>query len=142
MQIGLVSCTKSKRKEPASPRDLYDTSALFRKARKYAESHHDEWYILSAKHHVLDPDGPEIEPYDVSVTDYFAEQRREWAEEVYCQLSKRGLLDSETTFVVHAGKVYYEYLLPYLEDHDCDVEIPTEGLQIGETMAWYNERND
>ena len=48
-QIGLVSCTKSKRGEPALPRDLHEPSALFRKARAYCEQHHDAWYVLSAK---------------------------------------------------------------------------------------------
>lgn len=54
MEIGLVSCTKSKRSEASPPADLYTKSALFRKAREYAETYHDAWYVLSAIHHLLD----------------------------------------------------------------------------------------
>ena len=65
-EIGLVSCVKTKRDEPATPKDLY-TSAYFWKIRTYAETYHDDWWILSAKHHLLGPDGPPIEPYEETV---------------------------------------------------------------------------
>jgi hypothetical protein len=60
-EIGLVSCVSSKRDTPAPPLDLY-TSPYFEKMRCYADSHHDDWWILSAEHGLLDPDGPEIDP--------------------------------------------------------------------------------
>ena len=53
MRVALVSCVKSRRPEPAPARDLY-TSPLFRAMRRYAESHADAWYILSAKHGLVD----------------------------------------------------------------------------------------
>lgn len=140
MEIGLVSCTKQKREEPARPADLYDPSALFRKARAYCEQEHDEWLILSAKYGVLDPDGPAIEPYDETLTDAGVDRRREWAQQVKDELAKRGLLEPESTFVVHAGKAYYEELVPLLEDDGPTIELPVEGLGIGERLAWYNER--
>lgn len=59
-----MSCTKRKREQAGKPADLYMESAFFRKAREYAKANHDEWYILSAKHHLVLPDGPPIEPYD------------------------------------------------------------------------------
>jgi hypothetical protein len=43
--------------------------------------------------------------------------------------------------VVHAGKSYYEELLPLLEDTDVSaISIPTEGPGIGEKLAWYKDR--
>lgn len=139
MEIGLISCTKSKRDHPAQPKDLYMESTLFSKARAYADRVHDEWYVLSAKHHLLDPDGPPIEPYEETLTTATVEQRRAWAQTVYDQLSANGLLKPDTTLVIHAGKAYYEPLLPLLEYDPVSIEIPTEGLQIGETLAWYND---
>jgi hypothetical protein len=136
-EIGLVSCVKTKRDEPAVPKDLY-TSAYFRKMRTYVEIHHDGWWILSAKHHLLDPDGPPIEPYEETLTTATVEQRREWAHMVYEQLTANGLLKPDTTLVIHAGNAYYEPLLPLWENDPVSIEIPTEGLQIGETLAWYN----
>ncbi|CQR50907.1 DUF6884 domain-containing protein [Haloferax massiliensis] len=139
-EVGLVSCTKSKRDEPAVPRLLYDESPYFRKAREYCERHHDDWLVLSAKHHVLDPDGPPISPYEQTLTTANVETRREWAREVTADLEERGLLDEDVTLVIHAGKAYYEELLPLLDPHPVEIHIPTAGLMFGETLAWYNEQ--
>lgn len=139
-EIGLVSCVKSKRETPAVPKDLY-TSAYFQKMRSYAEREHDDWWILSAKHGLLDPDGEPIEPYDETLTGASVARRREWARRVFAQLDQAGLLDESTHLVLHAGKSYYGELLPLLEESNVDeISIPTEGLQIGKTLAWYNER--
>ena len=139
-QIGLVSCTKSKRDKPALPRDLYDPSALFRKARSYCEQHHDTWYILSAKHGLLEPETSEIAPYDETLTDATVDERRTWAAQVEEQLSEAGVLSDETELVIHAGKAYYEYLLPLVKPKVQAIQIPTQGLAIGETLAWYNDQ--
>lgn len=137
-QIGLVSCTKAKCDRAATPRELYRPSAYFRKASEYAETHHDEWYILSAEHHLLDPDGPPIEPYEKTLNTATVEEQRTWSQKVCEELWEYDCLDAETTLVFHAGKAYYEELIPLLAD--VSVNIPTEGLRFGETLAWYNER--
>lgn len=136
--IGLVSCVKSKRDEPAPPRDLY-TSDYFEKMRRYAEKHHDEWYILSAKHGLLEPDADPIAPYDETLRNFSKAEQREWADRVREQMANARLLEQDVTLVVHAGKDYYEELLPLIEDDVETIEIPTEGLAIGKTKAWYND---
>lgn len=138
MEVGLVSCTKSKQDHPEPPQDLYTESAFFRKARAYCEANHDRWYILSAKHHLLSPDGPPIEPYDETLSGAPVAEQREWAEETAEQLEKEGVFSSDTTLVIHAGHDYYDELLPHVPD-SVKVEIPTEGLTQGETLAWYND---
>lgn len=65
--------------------------------------------------------------------------RDEWAERVAEQVEQEGLLSDDVTLVLHAGKDYYEELLPLIKD-SVSVEIPTEGLGIGERKAWYNKR--
>lgn len=139
MEIGLVNCTKSKRDNSASPGDLYDESALFRKARAYCEHFHDDWYILSAKHHLLRPDGPPIEPYNQTLTKEPKAKRKEWAQNVFPEMQDAGLLASENTLVIHAGQAYYGELLPMLETTSVEYELLTEGLGIGSKMRWYNE---
>jgi hypothetical protein len=138
-EIGLVSCVKTKRDEPATPKDLY-TSDYFEKMRSYAEQYHDDWWILSAKYGLLDPDSEPIAPYDETLTGARVATKRELAEKVAGQLDDERLLTEETTVVLHAGKDYYEELLPLIEDTGVSVEIPTEGLYIGEKKAWYKER--
>jgi hypothetical protein len=138
-EIGLVSCVKSKRDEPATPKELY-TSDYFQKMRAYSEQHHDNWWILSAKHGLLDPDGDPIEPYDETLSGARKARKREWAEKVAEQLEDEGLLSDDITLVLHAGKDYYGELLPLIEDTEVSIEIPTEGLYIGEKLAWYKQR--
>jgi hypothetical protein len=140
MDIGLVSCTKSKREQAAKPADLYMESAFFRKAYEYVEANHDSWYILSAKHHLLDPNGPPIEPYDDTLSGASVNRKRDWAQTVYEQLQENDLLDEENRLVFHAGRDYYDQLLPLLEDMDVAIETPTDGFRYGETLAWYNDR--
>ncbi|SEP08457.1 hypothetical protein SAMN04487948_11380 [Halogranum amylolyticum] len=138
-EVGLASCTKSKRDAPAKPRDLYDTPTLFTKVRSYVDATHDEWYVLSAKHHLLDPAGAEIDPYDETLTTAGVEARREWAT-VVCEQLRKGTHWCRDDTRHSRWKKYYEELLPHLEKEECDIEIPTEGLQIGETLSWYTSR--
>jgi hypothetical protein len=116
MEIGLVSCSKGKLDESAPPKELYMESSYFRKMREYSETYHDDWYILSAKHHLLEPDGTPIEPYEQSLTEAYVDERREWARETASQIRKQGVLSDADVLVIHAGKKYYEELIPLLED--------------------------
>lgn len=139
-EIGLVSCVKNKQDEPAPPKELY-TSDYFQKMRRYAEREHHDWWILSAKHGLLDPDGEAIDPYDETLTGAQKAKQRKWAESVFTELDRVGLLDEDIRLVIHAGRAYYGELLPHLSESEVgDISIPTEGMQIGETLAWYKER--
>jgi len=138
-EIGLVSCVKTKRDEPALPKNLYP-SDYFEKMRSYAEQYHDEWRILSAKHGLLDPDGEPIQPYDETLTGAGVAKKRKWAEKVSAQSQEAGLHTDSMILVIHAGKDYYEELLPLIKCNVTSVKNPTEGLQIGKKKAWYKDR--
>ena len=141
-EIGLVSCVKTKQDSPAKPKELY-TSDYYRKMRSYAEKEHDEWWILSAKHGLLDPEGPPIEPYDETLTGTGVAKKRDWAEKVYQELDEAGLLEPDVSLVIHAGQDYYGELLPLLRDRKgVAVDISTEGLSFGDTLSWYKEKDD
>ncbi len=104
MKIALVSCVKTKRTEATHARDLY-TSPLFRGLRRYAESHADRWYILSAKHGLLDP-LTIVDPYEQTLNRLSKEQRTAWAESVKADLTLR--TPSNADFIVLAGMRYRE----------------------------------
>lgn len=89
---------------------------------------------------MLDPDGAPIEPYDGTLTGAWVATKREWLETVFEQLQSAGLLEAGTTLVFHAGRAYYDELLPLLEETAVSVEFPVEGLMIGERLSWYNEQ--
>lgn len=136
MEVGLVSCTNAKRSEPACPGELYDESTLFRKASAYCERHCDEWFVVSAKHGLLDPDGPQIEPYDVTISDLDHQECEDWAADIASVLEDR--LPPTATIQVHAGRKYVEPLDNALDQFTCTA--PLDGLRIGERFAWYDDR--
>jgi hypothetical protein len=125
---------KTKRDEPATLKELY-TSDYFQKMRSYAEQYHNGWWILSAKHGLLDPGGEPIEPYDETLSGARKAKKRGWAERVAEQLDEEGLFSDDVTLVFHAGKDYYEELLPHIDSTGASIEIPTEGLSIGNSAA-------
>jgi len=139
MEIGLVSCRR-RRRTRRRRRELYEPSALFRKARRYVEVNHGVWYVLSAKYNVLDPDGSPIEALRRDAEQRW--RRRATRVEPSRRRTATGARPARggNTLVIHAGKAYYEEFLPLLHEVPVDVEIPTEGLRMGETLSWYNER--
>jgi hypothetical protein len=136
-----VSCTKSKRETAAPLRQLYDTSALFRKASAYCEQEHDAWYVLSAKHGLLDPDGPAIAPYDETLTEASVAEREQWAARVVTELDEAALLRDDTTLVVHAGRAYTEPLVSLIESNGGTVR-PPRPTESGWANAWRGTTND
>lgn len=129
--VVLIGCTKSKRDRPSPARELYQESDLFQKRLRYAEWRDpDLMLVLSAKHHVLEMDEI-VAPYDVTLYDMSAGRVRAWATEVCTQLREVADLERDR-FIILAGRKYYEELLAHLSH----VEIPTEGMKIGETKSF------
>jgi len=129
----LVGCGDSKADAPAAAKDLY-TSNYFGLKRRYAEEFGDEWAVLSAKYGLLDP-GAEIEPYDVTVDDVDVD---EWGVAVAEDLPDV----RDTDVVVLAGPDYAQEIEGTLFLYGADVELPTEGMKIGERMSWLSEQLD
>lgn len=130
--IVLISCVSRKLNHQAKARDLY-VSNLFRLNLQYAERlNPDEILILSAKHGLLSLD-EEIAPYDETLKAMPAIQVRQWANCVIEQIKNKCTI-GETTFIFLAGEKYRRYLLPHLEN----VQIPLQGLRIGEQLQKLN----
>jgi hypothetical protein len=130
--IALIACASAKRSVAAPAAEMY-VSSLFTKARMYAEEHASAWYVLSAKHGLVDP-ASVIEPYDVTLNTMGARERREWAALVSRQLE--GVVGSGDRAIVLAGVRYREGVVDGLRARGVRVEIPLEGLRIGEQLAW------
>ena len=130
--VALVSCVKQKRSSPCAAQDMY-TSPLFRKARAYAESVADAWFILSAKYGLLRP-ATCIEPYEQTLKEASASQRRAWAAHVHEQMRASGLLVSGTRFIWLAGMDYQQDLARRLRGFE-QVD-PLRGMRFGERLSW------
>ena len=130
--IALVRCVKSTVCGPCPAKDLY-SSALFRYMRAYAEAHADRWFILSAKHGLVDPEATLVY-YEQTLNKMSAHWRREWAQRVYQQMDEANLLIGGPMFLWLAGKKYQRDLALMLKDFEQD--DPLTGLGIGKRLAW------
>ena len=127
-KIVLISCVSKKLSRKSKARDLY-ISTLFKKNLQYAIMlHPDQIFILSAKYGLVGLDD-EIEPYDLTLNTMSAQENREWAKRVLSQLSEKADL-TDDRFIFLAGAKYRKYLVP----HMTHVEVPMEGLRIGEQL--------
>jgi DGQHR domain-containing protein len=131
--ICLVGCCRQKLSHAAPARELY-TSPLFQLAARYCSATCDQWFVLSARHGLVEPDQV-LEPYDDALEGRRQSEREAWAERVVWQLRQRGLLEAGHRFQIHAGAVYAEFLAPLLK-----AEQPLRGLPIGRRLSWYRSR--
>ena len=136
--ICLLSCVGQKLAAPAPARDLY-TSSWFVKARAYADSTGQPWFVLSAKYGLVHPDDV-IAPYDLTLNNMPVAGRRVWARNVFAQLIPHLEGAGSVTFL--AGRRYREFLEPKLRSRGLDVAVPMEGLRIGEQLGWLTRQLD
>ena len=135
-RVALVACVSKKQPSPQPAQDLY-SSDWFRKASAYARRTADKWYILSAKHGLLAPHKV-IAPYDETLKRMRALARRTWSKRVLRELAM--VLQPGDRVIILAGKDYREYLLAGIRAMGCVVEIPMEGLRIGQQLSWLKRR--
>lgn len=138
--IVLVSCVSKKMKtdKPVVAKNLYQ-SALFKKSLAYAQKLKPEKiFILSALHKVLELDTPVL-CYNKTLLGMKAPERKAWAEEVLMLLKEKCDLQNDT-FVLLAGKVYYEGLIKGNGAlRLVNFSLPLKGLPIGKRLAKLSE---
>lgn len=132
-QIVLISCASRKLSQKVKAKDLY-VSTLFKLNLKYAQKlEPDNIFILSAKHGLLSLE-QEIEPYEQTLNNMYANEIKQWADQVLEQISAICSIE-ETTFICLAGEKYRKYLLPNLKN----IQIPLKGLGIGKQLQKLKE---
>jgi hypothetical protein len=97
----------------------------FARAREYAVRSGVPWFVLSAKHGLLDPDDV-IGPYDLQLGDQSSAYRSAWGEWVVVQLSDRVRLDG-VIVEVHGGVDFAQPLRHPLALRGAGLEIPLPG---------------
>lgn len=136
-KIALVSCAKRKLSKPAAGRDLY-ISPLFQKSRKWAEQNCDEWYILSAKYGLVHP-LKRLVRYEKTLNAMSSQKKKAWAQDVFRQMKKAGVVKPGVQFVWLAGQNYKKnlsFLLSSFPQRD-----PMKGLRMGERLQWLSKRS-
>lgn len=127
--VHLVACVGQKLTHPARAGHLYQ-SDWFRKARGYVTSQGGRWFILSALHGLVLPSRV-IEPYNVTLGDMTAVERRAWGERVSAQLAEQ--IGPRTPVVILAGRLYRDPIAKWAGGR---ASVPMEGLGIGQQKAW------
>jgi hypothetical protein len=128
----LVSCVSQKLAEPAPARLLYK-SEWFNKVRALVDTRKADWLILSALYGLIPPDAC-IAPYEKTLNTVGIVERRNWAENIYRQLTP--IVAGRQRVVIFAGQRYREFLLPALLRDGLKVDVPMANLRIGEQLAW------
>ena len=131
MIVVLVACAKRKHTLPVAARDLY-RGRLFRAARRYAERQGDWWFILSAKHGLVEP-ATVLEPYDLSLDELTARERRAWGRAIVDRLN----VGRGDYAVMLAGRRYVDPIAPLLEGRGVHVLTPLAGMASGERYRWF-----
>jgi hypothetical protein len=135
--IYLISCVSEKHPAPMVAKDLY-VSSLFKKARHYAEQTGCPWFILSAQYGLVSPEQV-IDPYERTLNEMPIAERRDWARRVFAQLMEAAPQIDRAVFL--AGHRYREFLMALLRERDISVEVPMEGLRIGEQLSWLGKHD-
>jgi hypothetical protein len=101
------------------------------------ESRCDRWFILSAKHGLVDPTTT-LAPYDVTLRDLGHEERRRWSAWVLGDLERVCGSLRPHTFEIHAGDAYVRFGLEEgLIRSGAAVERPSAGLSLGQQLRFY-----
>ena len=134
--IVLIACVSKKKSIKVKAKDLY-ISPLFTNSLAYANAlHPDKIFILSALHHLLDPE-KEIGPYNVTLSNVpknkrksglkvlNSSEKRLWGEKVIDMLTKESDLKHDK-FIILAGN---EYIKP-IKEKLVNYEVPLEGISL------------
>lgn len=136
-KIALVACTKRKLSGPVAARDLY-ISPLFKKSRGWAEQNCDEWYILSAKYGLVHP-LKHLVRYEKTLNSMSSQKKKEWAQNVFRQMKKAGVIKPGVQLVWLAGQSYKENLSSHLKSFAQ--RDPMKGMRMGERLQWLSKRS-
>ncbi len=140
--IYLVACCAQKQEGEHEAKDLY-LSPWFKLARKYVEQASAStcagWYILSAKYGLVLPT-QRIASYDTSLLDMKRGPYLDWLFRVQKALSP--VAAANCHFVLLAGREYRADLVHWLLYKGATVEVPMQGLGIGEQLAWLKKKTE
>lgn len=126
--IALISCTSRKKPYRCEARELYSESPRFRLAYELAKLASNKIFILSAKYGLI-PEDMVIEPYNETLKEKGSQERHNWAIKVLNELNK-AVNTKEDDFIILAGEIYNENLLPHLSKH----WFPLKGKALGECI--------
>lgn len=137
--VGLVGCTKAKLEVPGPDgkplplpaRELYSPSYVFKRSVEYLKRRCvDAWYVLSAKHGLVEPDEL-LAPYNETLSKAPRRVVEAWNDRVRAALRER-LAGRRVKFILMAGESYAGAVVGL----GAEVEEPLKGLSTGHRRSW------
>jgi hypothetical protein len=122
--VVLVGSSGATADEPTAAGGLFRSDG-FARAREHAVRSQMPWFVLSAKHGLLDPDEV-VSPFELQIDDQPAAYRTAWGEWVVAQLADRLQLDG-VTVEVHGGVDFAQPLRQPLARRGAVLDIPLPG---------------
>jgi hypothetical protein len=133
--VVVISCGRNKKQTKDKVSELY-TSQRFRLSRHLAERLGLQYFVVSAKHGLLEPTAT-IEPYDVSLETLSGEQRVAWAKDVLNRLLSAS---KKTVHVISlADDEYAAPLRDLFNEKKIPVTQPLEGFSKEARLALLKE---
>lgn len=137
-RLTLVNCCREKLSRIAPARDMY-RSVLFQKSKTWADKQGNDWFVISARYGLINPDSI-LAPYDRTMRSLTPIERAEWASDV--ELGLRALLpfwDVDRMEITLLAGADYAGWVPLVSDF-ATVYQPMAGLQIGQRLQWLNQQ--
>jgi hypothetical protein len=123
-RVALIGSSGATADEPRAAGELFRSDG-FARAREHARRSRLPWFVLSAKHGLLDP-AEVISPHGVQIDDQPAAYRTAWGEWVAAQLADRLQLDG-VVVEVYGGVDFAQPLRQPLARRGAVLEIPLPG---------------
>jgi hypothetical protein len=120
------------RTAPDAPQHLTE---WFAKARQYAESIADQWFVVSFRQGLLLPEAP-VNPYAECLHRMDRAHRHRWANAVLAALDAH--CRPAEHCVILGGVIYRDVLWAGLQRRFGDVRAPLMGSGIFAQLAWFN----
>lgn len=135
-RIVIVACGKTKAASFRPALTLYKGPLYMKRATYAMRVLGGIDYILSAKHHLLEPSAL-VYPYDKTLTKMLKREREAWGKRVEAQLMERTAPGDE--IVILAGEAYLTGWREALERAGRTVTHPFAGLTVGRTLRAIND---
>jgi hypothetical protein len=103
-RVGLLSCTRNKKRYVCTARELYSESENFRRHLAFAETHYAKTFVASAQYGLVTLDQL-LAPYDFNLDEYDVEERDVWARWIAARLHHEGVGETHTVYI-HATHKY------------------------------------
>jgi hypothetical protein len=132
-RVVLIASSGATAKQPHPAATLF-VSPGFEVARDHAVRSGHPWFVLSAKHGLLDP-GDVVGPFDVQISDQASGYRATWGEWVVAQLASRVQLQ-DAVVEVHGGVDFAQPLRAPLTRRGAQLDIPLPGVWRESEPGW------